>query len=63
MIPHYFSPNWGETGRETEKRIWTPIPLIVDPGEKISEKIAKKLEKIQKELSGVMFRQNEDLIG
>ena len=42
------------------KEFQTPIPLIFDPGEKIAKKkIAKKLKKIKKQHSVIIFSQNE----
>ena len=48
------------------KEFWTPIPLIFDPGEKIPKKNSKKIQKIKKQLSGIIFSQNgmrQDEIG
>ena len=48
------------------KEFQTPIPLILDPGEKIKKKNWEKTQKIKKQLSGVSFRQNgirQDEIG
>ena len=36
----------------------TRIPLILDPGEKIPKKNSKKIQKIKKQISGVIFSQN-----
>ena len=42
------------------KEFQTPIPLIFDPGQKIpKKKIAKKLKKIKKQDSVIIFSQNE----
>ena len=40
------------------KEFQTPIPLILDPGEKITKKNWEKTQKIKKQLSGVSFSQN-----
>ena len=40
------------------KKFQSQIPLILDPGKKIPKKIAKKLKKIKKPLSGIIFSQN-----
>ena len=48
------------------KEFQTPIPLILDAGEKIPKKKCKKIQKIKKQLSGVSFSQNgirQDEIG
>ena len=48
------------------KEFQTPIPLILDVGEKIPKKNCKKIQKIKKQLSGVSFSQNgirQDEIG
>ena len=48
------------------KEFQTPVPLIVDPGEKIPKKIAKKFQKLKKQFSAVIFSQNgkrQDEIG
>ena len=55
--------------RQAEKEIkefQTRIPLILDPGEQIPKKNSKKIQKIEKQLSGVIFSQNgmrQDEIG
>ena len=41
-----------------EKKIQTRIPFILDPGKKIPKKIAKKIQKIKKPLSGIIQSQN-----
>ena len=46
-IRHYFQPNRDEAGREREKEFQTPIPLILDPGEKIPRENAKKFKKLK----------------
>ena len=43
---------------KVRKEFYTPIPLVVDPGEKIPKKIAKKLQKLKKQLSDIIFSQN-----
>ena len=48
------------------KEFQTPIPLILDAGEKIPKKNSKKIQKIKKQLSGDSFSQNgirQDEIG
>ena len=48
------------------KEFQNRIPLILDPGEKIPKKNSKKIQKIKKHLSGVIFSQNgmrQDEIG
>ena len=49
------------------KEFQNRIPLILDPGEKIpKKKNSKKIQKIKKQLSGVIFSQNgmrQDEIG
>ena len=40
------------------KEFQTPIPLILDPGEKIPKKNSKKFEKIKKLNSGIISIQN-----
>ena len=48
------------------KEFQTPIPLLLDAGEKIQEKKCKKIQKIKKQLSGVSLSQNgirQDEIG
>ena len=40
------------------KEFQTPIPLILDAGEKIQEKKCKKIQKIKKQLPGVSFSEN-----
>ena len=40
------------------KEFQTPIPLILDAGEKIPRKKCKKIQKIKTQLSGVSFSQN-----
>ena len=40
------------------KEFQTQIPLKLDPGEKIPKKNSKKIQKIKKQLSGVIFSQN-----
>ena len=48
------------------KELWTRIPLIFDSGEKIPKKNSKKIQKIKKQLSCVIFSQNgkrQDVIG
>ena len=37
------------------KEFSTEIPLILDPGEKIPKKNSKKIQKIQKQLFGVIL--------
>ena len=55
--------------RQAEKEVkefQTRIPLILDPGEQILKKNSKKIQKINKQLSGVIFSQNgmrQDEIG
>ena len=47
--------------RQAKKEInecQTRIPLILDPGEKIQKKNSKKIQKLKKQLSGVIFSQN-----
>ena len=48
------------------KEFQTPIPLILDAGENIPKKKCKKIQKTEKQLSGVSFSQNgitQDEIG
>ena len=48
------------------KESQTQIPLILDPGEKIPKNNSKKIQKIEKQLSGVSYSQNgmiQDEIG
>ena len=40
------------------KEFQTPIPLILEAGDKIPEKKCKKIQKIKNQLSGVSFSQN-----
>ena len=47
--------------RQAEKErneFWTPIPLIPDPEEKIPKKNSKKIQKIKKQLSVIIFSKN-----
>ena len=45
-----------------EKKIYFRIPFILDSGEKIPKKIAKKLKKL-KNLSPILFLAKRDEIG
>ena len=40
------------------KEFQTPISLVLDPWQKIPKKNSKKIRKIKKRLSGVIFSQN-----
>ena len=57
-IRHYFSPNRDETGREREKRILDPNSAHTRRGAENSEKKSKKIQKIKKPLSDIIFSQN-----
>ena len=47
-----------EIGQERDKRILDPNCAYTRPGGESSEKNSKKIEKIKKQLSVVIFRQN-----
>ena len=52
----YFQANRGMRQAEKErKEFQTRIPLILDSGEKIPKKNSKKIQKIKKQLSSVIF--------
>ena len=52
-------PKRDEIGRDGEKKkFYFRIPSILDSGEKILKKIAKKLKKLKKPLSDIIFCQN-----
>ena len=50
-------PGMRQAEKEREE-FYTPIPLVVDPGEKIPKKIAKKFRKLKNQLSYIIFSQN-----
>ena len=52
---HYFLPKWDEIGREREKKILLPNSVHTRPRHENSEKNSKKIEKIKKPLSDVIF--------
>ena len=41
------------------KELQTRIPLILDPGKQIPKKNSKKIQKIRKQLFGIIFSQFE----
>ena len=51
---HYFLPKRDEIGRDGEKKNFFRIPSILDSGEKILKKIAKKLKKLRN-ISPILF--------
>ena len=55
---HYFLPKWDEIGREREKKILLPNSVHTRPRQENSEKNSKKIEKIKKPLSDIIFSQN-----
>ena len=56
---HYFYPNRDETGREREENILVTNFIHTQPKQENSEKNSKKIQKIKKPLSGIIFSQNE----
>ena len=54
----YFEPNRDEIGREKEKKILVPNFTKTRPGKENSEKNRKKIEKIKKPLSSIIFYQD-----
>ena len=54
---HYFQPKRDEAGREREKKFYFRFPFKPDSGKKIPKKIAKKLKKLKKPVSDIIFRQ------
>ena len=57
-LQHYFQAKQDEVGRESEKKILLPNFVHTRLRQENSEKISKKIEKIQKPLSAVNFSQN-----
>ena len=51
-------PKWDEIGGEREKKIVDPNSVQTRPGQENSKKNSKKIPKIKKPLSGVIFSQN-----
>ena len=45
-------------GRESEKKILAPTSVHTRPGQENSEQNSKKIQKIKKPLSGIIFSQN-----
>ena len=41
----YFLPNWDWIGQEREKKFWSQIPFLLNPGKKIPKKAATKFKK------------------
>ena len=56
-FPALFLAKPEEIGREKEKKILVPNSVHTQPGQENSEKNSKKIQKIKKPLSGIIFRQ------
>ena len=55
---HYYFPKRAEIGREREKNILVLNSVHTRTEQENSKKIAKKIQKTKKPLSGIIFRQN-----
>ena len=55
---HYFWPKRDEIGRKSEKKLLVPNSVHTRTGQENSEKNSKKIQKIKKPLSGIIFSQN-----
>ena len=56
---YYFLPKRDQIGREREKKkFYFRIQFVLDSGKKIPKKIVKKLKKLKKPLSDIIFNQN-----
>ena len=59
LIPaFFFYPNRDEIGRERERKILVLNSVHTPPGKENCEKNSKKIQKIKKPLSGIIFSQN-----
>ena len=58
LFPTLFLAKTDEVGREREKKILLPNSIHTRPKQENSKKIAKKLKKIKKQLSDIIFSQN-----
>ena len=56
-------PKQDEIGREREKKFYSRIPFMLDPGKKIQKKNGKKIEKIKKTSFRHYFLPKRDEIG
>ena len=52
---YIFSKNRDEIGQKTQKKILLPNSIHTQPWEENSKNNSKKIEKIKKPLSGIMF--------
>ena len=57
FFPALFLAKREEIGRESEKKIFVLNSVHTQPGQENSEKKSKKIQKIKKHLSGIIFRQ------
>ena len=55
LFPALFLAKQDEVGQESEKKILLPNSVHTRPRQQNSEKNSKKIEKIQKPLSGILF--------
>ena len=56
---HYFQPKRDKISREREKQNLDLYSIHTRPGEENSEKNRKKIQKIKKPISSIIFSQNE----
>ena len=56
-------PKRGEIGREREKKFYSRIPFMLDPGKKFQKKMAKNLKKLKKTSFRHYFLPKRDEIG
>ena len=58
LFPEFFQPKRDEIGRERENKILVPNSVLSRPGHENYEKTSKKIKKIKKPHSCIIFSQN-----